>query len=121
VNWSRQEVAAALKAVRSASETLAGRKQALQQLVRAERKLSEKPNPKARVVLNFGERPIGLLRVVLLESPDPAAHSALGRLQKVVKNRSSPPERTADLLHNPLSDARDHRVRHVTGRPRPAR
>jgi hypothetical protein len=61
VNWSRSEVAAALEVVRAAAPKLSGRKQALEQLERAERKLETKPNAEAHIALHFGERPLGLL------------------------------------------------------------
>lgn len=124
VNWSRSEVAAALEAVRSANAKVGGRKQALEQLGRAERKLLDKANPKARVALHFGERPLSLLGAVLAESADPAAISALTSLEKAAlsaKRNATRPGPQDGPLHNPLADTRDRRARHLTGRPRPIR
>ena len=124
VNWSQAEIVGALAAARGANPRLSGRKQALEQLERAERKLAGKPNSKARVALHFGERPLGLLGTVLSQSVDPAAKSALTSLQKAVleaKKTAKRPGPKDGSLHNPLADTRDRRARHLTGRPRPAR
>jgi hypothetical protein len=124
VNWSVEEITVALDAALAASSKLGGRKQALEQLESAQRRLAGKSSPKARVALHFGERPLGLLGTVLAQSSDPAARSALASLQKAVieaKKTAKRPGPKDVPLHNPLADTRERGVRHITGRARPPR
>jgi hypothetical protein len=123
VNWSRSEVEAVLSAVRAAPDGR-GKKSALSQLEGAERRLAEKVNPKAHVSLYFGEKPLALLGSLLAKDRDPRRKKALETLQRAAlqtRRSAGKAAATKTNLHNPLADTRDQRVRHVTGRPRPAR
>lgn len=79
--WTREEVAVALDAVR-ASNVERGRTQALRELKRAEKCLE--PNGGQSTPLWLGEKPLGLVATVLIESQSVAARSALAKLEKEV-------------------------------------
>ena len=79
VVWTREEVAVALDGVR-ASSVERGRTQALRELKRAEKRLT--PSGEKRTALYFGEKPLGLVATVLIESQSRAARSALAELEK---------------------------------------
>lgn len=121
VNWTRVEIDEVLAAV-SASSTVRGRKKALEELNRARAKA--KDNPKARVTIRLGERPAALIAEVLQGRSAPAAQSALRRLEAAALQAvrgARKAKRDEVTLGNVKADTRDHRVRHVTGRPRSAR
>ena len=123
VNWNRAEIEEALAAV-AASSTVRGRKKAFEELNRARAKVATKENPKARVVIRFGERPAALLAEVLQGRSSPAAKSALRRLEDAALQAVRGARRATRndvALSNIKADTRDHRVRHVSGRPRSAR
>jgi hypothetical protein len=123
VNWTRAEIDEALDAV-SASATVRGRKRALEELNRARAKVAVKDNPKAPVTIRFGERPAALIAEVLQGRPSPVARSALCRLEEAALHAvrgARKAKRNEVTLSNVKADTRDHRVRHVSGRPRPAR
>ena len=123
VNWNRAEIDEALEAV-SASATVRGRKKALEELNHARAKVATKDNPKARVTIRFGERPAALIAEVLQGRSSPVARSALRRLEEAALHAvrgARKAKRNEVTLSNVKADTRDHRVRHVSGRPRPAR
>lgn len=79
-----------------------------------------------RVSLWFGSAPLSLLGSVLPDSDSPHCASALASLQagalatqqaaKKAARKSAAQQ--APSLHNPLSETRDKRARHITGSPR---
>lgn len=123
VNWTRAEIDEVLDAV-SASSTVRGRKKALETLSQARAKIEAKENPKARVMIRFGERPAALVAEVLHGRSSSDAQSALRRLEgaaiQAVRGARRA-KRDEVTLSNVKAETRDHRARHVTGRPRSAR
>lgn len=123
VNWTRAEIDEVLDAV-SASSTVRGRKKALETLKQARAKVAAKDNPKARVTIRLGERPAALIAEVLQGRSSPPARSALRRLEEAAIQAvrgARRAKRDEVTLSNVKAETRDHRVRHVTGRPRSAR
>lgn len=101
-----------------------GRKKALEELTKARSKAEAKDNPKARIAIRLGERPAALIAEVLQGRPSPAARSALRRLEEAAIHAARGARRAKKdevNLSNVKADTRDHSVRHVSGRPRPAR
>jgi hypothetical protein len=124
VNWTRAEIDEVLDAV-SASSTVRGRTKAMETLNQARAKIEAKENPKARVTIRFGERPAALVAEVLRgRSSSSEARSALRRLEgaaiQAVRGARRA-KRDEVTLSNVKAETRDHRARHVTGRPRSAR
>jgi hypothetical protein len=120
VNWGRDEVAAVLAAVR-ACDIQRGRKNALWALEDAQRRLALKLNPKAHVSLRFGERPLELIGIVLQHADSTASRAARASLEKAALRSKRSARKAASpqtILHNPRSETRDQRIRHVSGRPR---
>jgi hypothetical protein len=124
VAWTRAEIEEALAAL-GESSTVRGKKKALETLTKARSKVGAKDNVKAHVTIRFSEKPAALLAEVLQARPTPAARSALSRLEKAALQAVSGGRRSkgnaTTNLSNVKADARDRRVRHVTGRSRPAR
>lgn len=123
VAWTLAEIDEVLGAV-TASSTVGGRKKALETLTEARAKIDAKDNPKARVTIRFGERPAALVAEVLQGRSSPPARSALRRLEQAAVQAARGARhatRNEVSLSNMKADTRDQRVRHVSGRPRPAR
>lgn len=123
VNWTRVEIDEALAAVASSS-TERGRKKAVETLTKARAKAHGKDSVNARVTIRFGERPAALIAEVLQGRSSPAARSALRGLEEAAMQAVRGAKRTARnevSLNNVKAETRDHRVRHVSGRPRSAR
>lgn len=126
VKWGRGEVAAVLALVRTTKTTAGGRKQALEALLIAERQLATNENPKARVPLYFGVRPLGLLGTVLAKAARDDCRTALASLKAAaLESKRAVGKATLDKdkvnLHNVRSETRQQHARHVSGRPRGAR
>lgn len=123
VNWTRAEIVEVLSAV-TASSTVRGRKKALETLNQARAKVAAMDNPKARVTIRFGERPAALVAEALQGRSAAAGRSALKRLEEAAVQAVRGARKAARnevTLGNVKADTRDHRVRHVSGRPRSAR
>jgi hypothetical protein len=123
VAWTRGEIDEALAAV-AASSTVRGRKKAVETLTKARAKVGGKDNARAHVTIRFGEKPAALVAEVLRGRPSPAARSAMRSLEQAALQaaRGARRARSNDTtLSNVKADTRDQRVRHVSGRPRPAR
>lgn len=125
VRWTREQIAAVMETIRDLDpKRVGGAMKVMKQLERAERHFAR--GETGRVSLWFGTAPLSLLGSVLPKSDSPHCAAALESLraaalatQKAAKKaaRTSPAQRTPSL-HNPLSETRDKRVRHITGSPR---
>jgi hypothetical protein len=123
VSWTPAEIDEVLNAV-SASSTVRGRKKALETLNQARAKIEAKENPKARVTIRFGERPAAFVAEALHGRSSSEARSALRRLEEAAIQAvrgARRAKRDEVTLNNIKAETRDHRARHVTGRPRSAR
>jgi hypothetical protein len=123
VAWTRAEIDEALAAV-GESSAVRGKKKALETLTKARSKISGKENAKARVTIRLSEKPAALVVEVLRGRSSPAARSAVRRLEEAALQAvrgARRVKRAETTLSNVKAETRDHRARHVTGRPRPAR